>query len=487
MSAQVLFFLNGAVFGTWAARIPDVSARVGASHSALGTALFCVSLGALVSMVLAGRWCARFGAGRVAALASAGAAGSLIAPGLCTSVTGLCVALVLFGAATGAANVAANSLGVHLGRLRSRPVMSALHAGFSFGGLTGAAIGGLAGAVPVPLHFAAVAAIGAAALATITPALRATDRSAAPTDAPGRADGGRVRGAEGGGRGAVALIVVLGAVAGCTAFAEGALSDWGALHLRETLGADPATAATGYAAFCLAMGCGRALGARWIVRYGDARILILGTLAAAIGATAAAYTLSVPIAIGGFVLVGLGLANVFPLVIGRAGLLGGPRGVALASTVGYSGLLGGPPAIGFLAAHAGLPAALSTITALALVATVLSAVVAVELPDSTTVAAALRARARRATTTAVADLALLTDPTDHATTDRASTDHASAERASADGARVGRPLARPVPAGAAAAAALRGPADASASGRGGAIRPHPGLEFLVPDPYGGTA
>ena len=49
-AVATLFALDGAVFGTWAARIPDVSDQVGADHSTLGAALCCVSLGALISM-----------------------------------------------------------------------------------------------------------------------------------------------------------------------------------------------------------------------------------------------------------------------------------------------------------------------------------------------------------------------------------------------------------------------------------------------------
>ena len=107
-------------------------------------------------------------------------------------------------------------------------------------------------------------------------------------------------------------------------------------------------AASGYAAFSLAMACARLNGRRLIVRYGDTVVLVSGALLAAAGMLAGA--LAPPhLALVGFVLVGLGLANVFPLAIANAGLLGGPSGVARASTVGYTGLLGGPPMIGFLA------------------------------------------------------------------------------------------------------------------------------------------
>jgi MFS family permease len=131
-------------------------------------------------------------------------------------------------------------------------------------------------------------------------------------------------------------------------------------------------AAVGYAGFSLAMACGRLGGGRLIHRFGHTRVLVAGTLLGAVGTLAAALAPVTAVALAGFVLVGLGLANVFPIAIARAGALGSAGGVALASTVGYAGLLGGPPVIGFFATHAGLPAALTTISVLSVVATLLA-------------------------------------------------------------------------------------------------------------------
>ena len=69
-AVTALFVLDGAVFGSWASRVPDVAATVGAGHTALGVALLCLSLGALVCMRVTGALCARFGAGPVAASAA---------------------------------------------------------------------------------------------------------------------------------------------------------------------------------------------------------------------------------------------------------------------------------------------------------------------------------------------------------------------------------------------------------------------------------
>jgi MFS family permease len=364
-AVAVLFALDGFVFGSWAARVPDVSATTGAGHTALGVALLCLSLGALACMQLTGALCDRLGAGRTAAVAGIAASLCAVLPGLATGVPGLCAGLLAFGAATGAVNVAANSVGVQVEQRAGRPLLSGLHAAFSAGGLLGALVGGLASAVVgVGQHLVAVAVLGLAVMGWAGPVLVAADPAARAAQQAARTE-------QDAGRRPTAVLVVLGAVAGATAYGEGALSDWGALHLREQLHAAPALAAAGYAGFSSAMAVGRLAGGRLVAAVGERRLLVGGALVAAVGALIAVGTSSLPVALGGFVLVGLGLANVFPLAIARAGALGGPRGVALATTVGYTGLLGGPPVIGFLAEQAGLPTALATVALMAVLAAVL--------------------------------------------------------------------------------------------------------------------
>jgi hypothetical protein len=363
-AVTALFVLDGAVFGSWASRVPDVAAGVGAGHSTLGVALLCLSLGALVSMRITGSLCARFGAGPVGAAAAVAVSATVLLPGLASSVAALCLTLFVFGAATGMVNVAANAVGVQVEAGVGRPILSGLHAGFSLGGLGGALVGGAVSSVlGVAGHLALVAAAGLFVSAWALPALLGAGLGA---DTP--AAGSRPAVTT---RRPTAVLVVLGAIAGCTAFGEGALTDWGALLLREQVAAPATVAAAGYAGFSLAMAAGRLAGSRLLRAMGERRLLVGGALLAALGAVAAVTTSSLGIALTGFVLVGLGLANVFPLAIGRAGLLGGAHGIALATTVGYTGLLGGPPVIGLLADSAGLPLAVGSVAVMALVAAVL--------------------------------------------------------------------------------------------------------------------
>jgi MFS family permease len=361
IAATVLFAVDGAVFGSWASRIPDVATNVGAGPTALGLALLCVSLGALASMQLTGALCARLGPGLAGVTAAIATCAALTLPGLTGSLPGLAAALLVFGAATGTLNVAANAIGVQVEAALRRPVLPSLHAGFSFGGLAGAAAGGAVAAAASPaVHLLVVAAIGALTTAAVGPVLLAADAGHA-RDRDDTAPRGTARG----------IVVVLGVIAGCTAFGEGAVTDWGALHLQE-IGATPALAAAGYAGFSLAMACGRLAGNGLVHALGPTRVVTGGALLATAGALVVATVPDVGTVLAGFVLIGLGLANVFPIAIARAGARAGAGGVALASTVGYTGLLGGPPLLGIVAEAVGMPVAFAAVAALAAVAAALA-------------------------------------------------------------------------------------------------------------------
>jgi MFS family permease len=372
-----VFAFNGFVFASWAVRVPDVSHHVGASHASLGVALLCISLGALATMRLTGAVCERLGSGLVCAGAAALVSLSVSLPGLAGSMEALCAALAVFGAAGGMLNVAMNSLGVLLEQRSGRPLLSRLHAAFSFGGLAGGVVGGLVAArVDAGPHLLAVGAVGLLVTGALSrPLLALDDRDGpAPAETTEGRGGAPLRG--------LRTVLVLGAVAGAAAYGEGALSDWGALHLVQDLGASPTAAAGGYGAFCLAMGCGRLAGRRMLDHLGATWLTVAGSLLAAAGMLLAAHASSVVVACAGLVLVGLGFSNVFPVAMARAGATAGPRGVGLASTVGYGGLLVGPAAIGFIASGAGLPWALTTVSVLAAVAAGMTLLVRHDAPSA---------------------------------------------------------------------------------------------------------
>ncbi|MGP3981747.1 MFS transporter [Streptomyces sp. KR80] len=414
------FALDGFLFAGWVVRIPAIKQQTGASTGDLGLALLGVSAGAVATMMLTGRLCRRFGNHPVTVAAGVLLSLSIALPPLTGSALALGLVLLVFGAAYGAINVAMNSAAVDLVAALRRPVMPSFHAAFSLGGMLGAGLGGLlAGHLSATRHLILLTVVGLLLTAVAGRTLLAhpppggtppANAGGAPTRAvrprgttspsyrwevppgwgsPRRSQGAcpqpRARaGAERAVRrtaapaartaaGARRMVALFGLIALCTAYGEGALADWSALHLQQNLDAHPGVAAAGYSVFALTMTVGRLTGTVLLERLGQTRALVAGGTTAAGGMLLGALAPSVWLALLGFAVTGLGLANIFPIAIGRAGALSGPSGVAAASTLGYGGMLLGPPAIGFLADWFSLRAALTTVALLAGLAAVVAA------------------------------------------------------------------------------------------------------------------
>ncbi|WP_262060557.1 MFS transporter [Streptomyces sp. STR69] len=455
------FALDGFIFVGWVVRIPAIKEQTGASAGTLGLALLGVSAGAVITMMLTGRLCHRYGNHQVTVACAVLLSLSVSLPPLTHSALTLGLVLLIFGAAYGGINVAFNSAAVELVRAMRRPIMPSFHAAFSLGGMVGAGLGGLvAGTLTPTQHLFGLTVLGLLVTALIgRPLLRLrppaphedspprpskasptgtlsaplprspttppanpptsspvgprtdppphsptdtppnpsphsshsssdtpsgpqlhspVDASSGPTrrspttapsgpptgspqhapqarhPAPRRLDA-RTRG----------LVVTFGLIALCTAFGEGALADWSALHLQQDLDATAGAAAIGYSCFALAMTAGRLSGTRLLERLGRTRTLVSGGTTAAAGMLLGALAPTLWAAVLGFVITGLGLANLFPVAVERAGTLAGPDGVAIASTLGYGGMLLGPPAIGFMADWYSLPTALTSVAVLA--------------------------------------------------------------------------------------------------------------------------
>ncbi|GGV00455.1 MFS transporter [Streptomyces litmocidini] len=363
-SALTLFFaLDGFLFAGWVVRIPAVKQQTGASAGDLGLALLGVSAGAVITMTLTGRLCRRHGSHAVTVATAVLLSLSVALPALTRSPLALGLVLLVFGAAYGGINVAMNSAAVDLVTALRRPVMPSFHAAFSLGGMLGAGLGGLlAGSLSPTAHLLGLTVVGLALTAVAGPVLLRHPSPVRPEalPAPSAPKGSGTRAA-----GPRRTVLVFGVIALCTAYGEGALADWGALHLTQDLHAHPGTAAAGYSVFALTMTAGRLSGTALLERLGQTRALVAGGTTAAAGMLLGALAPSVWAALLGFAITGLGLANIFPVAVARAGAVAGPGGVATASTLGYGGMLLGPPAIGFLADRFSLPLALTTVAVLA--------------------------------------------------------------------------------------------------------------------------
>ncbi|MGC9500883.1 MFS transporter [Streptomyces sp. WG7] len=383
IALTTFFALDGFIFAGWVVRIPALKEQTGASAGDLGLALLGVSAGAVVTMTLTGRLVRRYGSHPVTVACAVLLCLSIALPPLTRSALALGAVLLVFGSAYGGINVAFNSAAVDLVAVLRRPIMPSFHAAFSLGGMIGAALGGLvAGSLSPVRHLLGLTVTGLLVTLVAGRALLRCEPAAAPdlTARPGRPGLGDRDERDDRGDSASRppdrrtrrLVITFGLIALCTAYGEGAMADWGALHLEQDLGASPGLAAAGYSCFALAMTIGRLTGTTLLERLGRTTTVVAGGTVAVAGMLLGSLAPSVWAALFGFAITGLGLANIFPVAVERAGALGGPSGVATASTLGYGGMLLGPPAIGFMADWFSLPAALTSMAVLAAVAVVVA-------------------------------------------------------------------------------------------------------------------
>lgn len=339
-AVSAVFFANGAVLATWAARIPDIRSRLGLDPGALGLALLAMAVGALIAMNISGYMAARIGSRPVTTVAGVCLCLTLPLLAVAPGYLALVGALALFGAANGALDVAMNAQGVAVEKRYGRPILSAFHAMFSVGGTVGAFVGALmAGRHVAPLaHFVGAALIaGALVFASGTPMLPAHADAAGSGLAlarPSRA------------------VLALGVVAFCVVLMEGAMSDWSAIYLRDTVRSGAGLAAVGYGAFSVAMATMRFSGDALTAHYGPRTLVRVSGGLGVLGMALALSGLWAPATIAGFTLVGLGCAVVFPITLSAAGRIGGASAattLAMVATCGYLGFLAGPPLIGLLA------------------------------------------------------------------------------------------------------------------------------------------
>jgi MFS family permease len=351
LATATLFFANGCGLGSWLPHIPDVKIWHDLSDGVLGLALLAIAGGAVAALPVAGALTARYGSRPMSRAAALLFCAVLPLPLLAPDFALLLAAFILLGIGIGALDVSMNSHAVLVEECYGRPIMSSFHGMFSLGGLFGAALAGGAmtvGLPPVPHLITSAAVLGIAVLAAWPMLL--------PT-APAPAGGPRFVIPRG-------RLAALGAIALVAFMAEGAMGDWSAIHIRMDLGGAPATAAWGFAAFSLTMAIGRLSGDQLVARFGAAGMVVAGALIGAITLGAALLAGHPAAAVLGFAGMGIGLANVAPIVFSAAGRLPGLApgiGIAAVSTAGYCGFLAGPPLIGLVAEASGLPVGLGLV------------------------------------------------------------------------------------------------------------------------------
>ena len=343
LATRLAFVAAGFGVACWAPLVPFAKTRCHLGDDTMGLVLLLLGAGSIVAMPLAANLSARFSSKPIVLFGGVGLAVILPLLSIVSSPIALGVALFAFGAFLGSLDVAMNLHAVDVERASEKPLMSGFHALFSIGGFLGSGIVTAflsLGIAPSSSTILSSAVLVSLILAALPRMLSNRESTKQPLFAIPRG-----------------IVLVIAVFAAILYLVEGALLDWSALLLVGEHLVTAAHGGLGYMLFSIAMTIGRFAGDGIVARFGNRIVLTLGGVTALLGLCVLLLAPVASIGLVGFIFVGLGAANIVPILFRLAGTQHTmPKGLAVAAltTAGCAGMLAGPAVIGFLSKGIGL-------------------------------------------------------------------------------------------------------------------------------------
>jgi predicted MFS family arabinose efflux permease len=361
-ATQAIFFICGLGISSWAIMVPFAKERLALNDGSLGLLLLLLGAGAISMMPVTGILIYRFGSRIIILLASILVAITLPLLLIMNTVVSLGIVLFIFGSAIGTVDVAMNAHGVQVQNLHGKPIMSSLHGLFSTGGLIGSlglgfliklGLSPVVAALSLSLLLLLIVGFQYRSLLTGSREKEVIKMFHTDSNKPGQKGTGTswLKGS----------VIYLGLMCFIVFLSEGAMLDWSAVFLTENRGVDVALAGLGYAAFSVAMAIMRLLGDNIVSRLNSKTVVVYGSLLAAAGLFLVVLTPWLLTSLLGFILLGIGAANIVPVFFSEGGRLknvSSTVAIPAISTLGYAGQLAGPATLGFIAHQSSLPVAL---------------------------------------------------------------------------------------------------------------------------------
>lgn len=342
------FFLYAFTLGGLFPRLAELQRSMNIGEGELGLGLIGTACGTLFSLTFAGRLIERVGHRATLLVlmplvpvfyALAAHAGGALALFLWLLPAGLCI-----GAIELVVNLEADRV-EHQGGKR---IMNRAHAFWSFGFFGAGLLGALAARLGVSpqWHLAGVVPMSILLILLLLGGFEAAPHRGGSNSEPAHHMARPTLAV-----GALVLFSLSGLIL------EGAGIDWSAIYMRDVFGAAPFISGLAVATGAFAQGVTRYVADRFVERhhpYAIARILLvvlgLGTLTVTLAP-------SLPVALLGFALMGVGTSVMFPLAMSAAAQRTdrpAATNVAALAQITFISFLLGPPLLGFVAEHLGI-------------------------------------------------------------------------------------------------------------------------------------
>lgn len=353
IAVSIFFFISGFTFFSWASRIPTIKEHLQLNDAQLGTMLFALPLGLIVTLpftsMLLGRVSSRY-------VMLAGALLYVVllpAVGLANEAWQLAALLFLFGSSRNFLNIAINAQSVGVQAMYNRSIIASFHGIWSLAGFAGAALGSFMISLEVSpfIHFTLIGVLSL--IMTILAYGDALQGDAAAKDKK---------------KPLLALpdkpLLKLGLIAFASMACEGTMCDWSGIYFQKEVHVAEKYIGAGYVAYMCTMAMGRFVGDRLVNKHGVKRMIQICGGLITIGLLLSVCLPYFSTAMIGFMLTGFGVSCVVPFIFSVTGknttLAAGPA-IAAVSVVGYLGFLLGPPMIGYISHEANLRVAFALV------------------------------------------------------------------------------------------------------------------------------
>ena len=362
VAISVFFFIAGLSFASWASRIPDIKHHLGLSDGKLGLILFALPVGTMCSLPFTGWVIGKLGSRVILMTAAIFYPSTLVMIGLVEQPWHLALALFIFGTFGNYFNISVNTQAIAVEQMYGKTIMASFHGIWSLAGFSGAAFGAIFIAFHLSpfVHFLLIFFL-AGLLAFYFSRYTVRDNKGVGSSSffvkPDR------------------FILIYGLIAFGSMVCEGTMFDWSGVYFQKIVAAPAQWVTLGYLLFMGMMASGRFVSDRITHKLGIKKVLMASGICITCGLLMAVIFPFLITAGLGFMLVGLGVSSVVPLVYSAAGKSKTRSpGAALAaiSTIGFIGFLLGPPLIGTIAEYSSLRWSFALIAILGFSITVLA-------------------------------------------------------------------------------------------------------------------
>ncbi|MDB4926864.1 MFS transporter [Mucilaginibacter sp.] len=341
----VFFFLSGFGYASWASRIPTIQHQLHLNEAQLGGILFAMPIGLMLTLPVTGHLLSKHSSRRIMFFGCLFFSVVLGLIGFSVTIWQLVLALFCFGVSRNLFNISTNAQAVGVQALYNKSIMATFHGIWSMAGFGGAAVGYFMVYynIGTAYHLLGVSVL----LVVFTLWFIKGTIYAAPVPQPKKKLFTLPE------KSLITFSLICFASMAC----ENTMYDWSGIYFEKVIHVTKAGATAGFVVYMIAMTLGRFVGDFAVNRFGIKNLLRFSGIFIFSGLLLSVL-FPLPLTAGfGFILVGLGVSCIVPMVFQMAGkstTMSSGTALASISSIGYLGFLIVPPFIGFIAQAAGL-------------------------------------------------------------------------------------------------------------------------------------